>query len=631
MKTGRTRAAAALVAAAFTAAALAALAAGATSSSAVKLTEATDSRFPDMSFIVSLPQKRPLTAAQLKVTENGQPVRDLSVARPGAEGVGVVLVIDSSDSMAGRPISGAMAAARTFAERRAPGQRIALVTFNSTTTVALPLTSDKDQITAALAGTPELATGTHIYDALVQAATLLENSGVSAGSIVLLSDGEDVGSTTSRETAIETLNGARTRVFTVGLNSRQFSPEALQEIAAGTGGTYAEASGAAGLKQIYSQLGYTLSNEYLLRYRSLASPDEKVRVAAKVNGIPGTARASYVSPALPTAAATREASLWDRIVQSDITLILLVTLVVSAIGYAIFKILHRPDQELTRRIGQFVTLPEDEKAKEKARQNEIAAALAVDSKRPANGFWERFKEDMAIAGIETPARTIALLTVFGGLAVGVFVAVFLGSPIGLLAAFAAPVVARWGVTRRLQRTRRLFSDQLPDNLDVLSSGLRAGHSFTGALAVCVDDAAEPSKSEFRRVIADEQLGISVDESLHVTARRMDSRDIVQVALVARLQREAGTNAADVLDQVSDNVRARLDLRRLIASLTAQGRMARWIVSLLPVFLFVAIVALNKGYIEVLWQEPVGIVGLIAAIVMIIVGSQIIKRIVDIEA
>ena len=72
---------------------------------------------------------------------------------------------------------------------------------------------------------------------------------------------------------------------------------------------------------------------------------------------------------------------------------------------------------------------------------------------------------------------------------------------------------------------------------------------------------------------------------------------IQVALVARLQREAGTNAAEVLDQVSENVRNRMELVRLIRTLTAQGRMARWIVSLLPVFLFVAIYVLNREYLQ----------------------------------
>ena len=183
---------------------------------------------------------------------------------------------------------------------------------------------------------------------------------------------------------------------------------------------------------------------------------------------------------------------------------------------------------------------------------------------------------------------------------------------------------------RLRERRKAFADQLPENLDVLSSGLRAGHSFTGALAVCVDDASEPAKTEFRRVIADEQLGIPIDEAFHITGRRMENRDIVQVALVAKLQREAGTNAADVLDQVSENIRSRLELRRLIASLTAQGRLARWIVSALPVMLFLAIFLLNKAYLRPLWTEPAGIAALIIATLMLVAGSMIIKRIVNIE-
>ena len=86
----------------------------------------------------------------------------------------------------------------------------------------------------------------------------------------------------------------------------------------------------------------------------------------------------------------------------------------------------------------------------------------------------------------------------------------------------------------------------------------------------------------------------------------------------------------MLDQVSDNVRARLELRRLVSTLTAQGRMARWIVSLLPVGLFIAIFVLNPEYLTPLWEDPIGIVSLIFAGIMIVAGSLIIKRIIEIE-
>ena len=78
------------------------------------------------------------------------------------------------------------------------------------------------------------------------------------------------------------------------------------------------------------------------------------------------------------------------------------------------------------------------------------------------------------------------------------------------------------------------------------------------------------------------------------------------------------------------MRARLDLRRLVSTLTAQGRLARWIVSLLPVGLFIAIYLLNPDYLAPLWNETIGIVALIFAVIMVVTGSLVIKRIIEIE-
>src|SRR5207249_2256578 len=82
-------------------------------------------------------------------------------------------------------------------------------------------------------------------------------------------------------------------------------------------------------------------------------------------------------------------------------------------------------------------------------------------------------------------------------------------------------------------------EQLPDNLAVLASAIRAGHSFVGALSVVVNDAPEPARSEFQRVVADEQLGRPLDEALETVVYRMRNQDLAQVALVAALQRETG--------------------------------------------------------------------------------------------
>ncbi|HYS69974.1 MAG TPA: type II secretion system F family protein, partial [Gemmatimonadaceae bacterium] len=151
-----------------------------------------------------------------------------------------------------------------------------------------------------------------------------------------------------------------------------------------------------------------------------------------------------------------------------------------------------------------------------------------------------------------------------------------------------------------------------------------------ALSVVVNDAPDPARSEFQRVVADEQLGVPIDEALRVVVQRMESRELEQVALVGALQRETGGNTAEVLDRVTDTIRERFELRRTVSTLTAQGRMSRWVLTFLPVGLLLIISVVNPGYMHVMYQSTVGRVLLLMASISIIGGSLVIKRIVNIK-
>jgi tight adherence protein B len=111
---------------------------------------------------------------------------------------------------------------------------------------------------------------------------------------------------------------------------------------------------------------------------------------------------------------------------------------------------------------------------------------------------------------------------------------------------------------------------------------------------------------------------------------MDNRDLEQIALVAELQRESGGNAAEVVDSVADTVRGRFELRRLISTLTVQGRMSRWIVTALPIALVVIISLINPNYMHPLWVRTIGKVMIVLAVLLVIGGSLVIKKIVDIK-
>src|SRR5207245_7255857 len=156
------------------------------------------------------------------------------------------------------------------------------------------------------------------------------------------------------------------------------------------------------------------------------------------------------------------------------------------------------------------------------------------------------------------------------------------TPVLTLLALAPPLLVRTLYKEKLRKRRLAFEEQLPDNLTVLAASLRAGHGFATSLSAVLDQADEPSRSELRRAVADEQLGVPVEDALLRVAQRMASEDLEQIALVASLQRQTGGNTAEVLDAAVASIRERFQLRRLVRALTAQGRLARWVLIALPI-------------------------------------------------
>jgi tight adherence protein B len=603
-----------------------------------RITEA-GAAFPDRAYVLSLPTGMRLNTGQVEVEENGQGVNDLSVVPAGGADVkdfGVVLVIDASISMRGGPLKSALGAARAFALQRKAKQQFGIVTFNESPTVVLPLTADQSLIDAALAKTPPLNKGTRIYDAVDAAVSMLKTKHIDAGSIIVLSDGADTGSTATRQGVSSAARQAHVRLFTVGLRSRFFEKAPLARLAAEGGGRYAEAKKASDLTPIYSSLGSQLASEYLIRYRSLAGPGKKIAVRVRVAGLQGTAGSGYETPSLQIVKEAKRPfhpSRAERVWRSPGTMLVIVLLAATLIGIGVLSLAGGPRQgTLRRRMAEFVSIPQVATSRQRPSAVMTDRLLeGTESLFKGNTWWERFKWELRIAEIGMPAEQIAVLTVLGTVFT-LFVVKFLSNSLLVAVALSAavPYVVRWYLKRALARRRLRFAEQLPDNLQVLSSALRAGHSFVGALSVVVNDAPEPAKGEFSRVVADEQLGVPIEDALRVVVERMENRELEQVALVAALQRETGGNTAEVLDRVTDTIRERFELRRTVNTLTAQGRLSRWVLTLLPISLLVIITLINPGYIDILYSSLAGRILLVFAGISVTAGSFVIKRIVNIK-
>jgi tight adherence protein B len=609
------------------AATFAALASSAAPADQIRLAPAR-SAFPQRVYVLSLPAGKRLEKSAVKVTENGHGVVDLSVAPVGStKGVvsGTILAIDASESMRGAPIENAVKAARRFAARRNADHRLAILTFNSSASFALDFTRSQKAIQRTLADTPQLRFKTHLYDALAQGIAQIRLSQIGAASIVVLSDGADVGSSVTLDQVVQSAKDANVRIFTVGLPSKTFRPEPLKELANATRGSFVRAESPGDLTQIYDQLGYQLAHEYFVKYHSIERPGRPVEVSVSVTGAGKPATDTYFAPAIPVPSAVFHRSAWDGVWQSVFTMIAIALLVPALVAAAIALPVRHRGSTVRSRVSDYVSMP--------GHKRDLDALISrvftgTERSLERTRWWQRFKDSLQFADAPYPPVQVVFATVVVTLVVA-WVLSLIAAPL-IVCALAVPFVLRSIIKGRIARKRRLFGDQLADNLDVLASGLRAGHSLVGALAVVVADAPEPSKSEFQRVVADEQLGVPLDAALDRVVQRMRNRDLEQVALVAAVQSETGGNAAEVLDRVTDSIRERQELRRLIRTLTAQGRLARWIVSLLPVVLIIGIGLISPDYMHPMFTHTSGLMALFFGACLIVAGSVAIGKIVDIE-
>ncbi len=607
---------------------------GAAQASAGELTlsQASGVTFPNRAYILSSSSKGALSPSQIKVTEDGIPVQGLSIqpaSKIGQSHFGTVLLIDTSQSMAGAAEQNAIQAMKAFVAARNPQQPVGIVFFDQTPRVVVPMTTDNAKLDAALATTPALHSGTHIYDAVATALQLIAGAHLTGGSIVLASDGRDTGSTIAQGTVASKGIAQGVRLYTVGVNDSSFDGTTLNSLAEATGGTYTPADSSS-LVSLYHQLGVALSNEYLIVYKSRQPLGSKVAVVARVTG-QGSVIASYASPTVAPALPSGPASVAHptSFFHSTAAVLLVCLMCAVLLGLAIMSLTTRR-VGVQERVGPFVGLNPTPMVEDRPRTLVQRALGDPRSRRVEKSHWIAvLDEEIDVARIPiTPGRLI-VLTILATFVLG-YALLTLEGALAAALALLVPFGVRMGVRMKANRQRSAFSEQLPDNLAVVASALRAGNTFVGSLGVVTADAPEPSKRELRRALSDEQLGVPLVDALNKISDRMQSTDFHHVALVATLQAETGGNTAEVLDVVTDTIRERLELRRLVKTLTAQGRLAGTMLSGLPVALLLGVSLINPHYTSPLFHQTVGIIALAVAGIMVVVGSLVIRRIVNID-
>jgi tight adherence protein B len=201
--------------------------------------------------------------------------------------------------------------------------------------------------------------------------------------------------------------------------------------------------------------------------------------------------------------------------------------------------------------------------------------------------------------------------------------------IGAVIGFFIP---RFYVKRQQAVRLNKFNDQLGDMLNLMVNGLRAGYSTMQAMEAISRELPTPISDEFHRVVQEMQIGIPMEKALDNLLRRIPSEDLDFVITAINVQREVGGNLSEILDNISFTIRERVRIKGEIRVMTAQVRTSGIVLSLIPVFLTLALWFISPEYIGSFfdrgplcgWSAVVTIVG------MIVAGYFVMSKIADIE-
>jgi tight adherence protein B len=184
--------------------------------------------------------------------------------------------------------------------------------------------------------------------------------------------------------------------------------------------------------------------------------------------------------------------------------------------------------------------------------------------------------------------------------------------------------------KRSQRYGK-FIAQLPDALSMITSALRAGHSFQSALTVVSSEMPNPIAIEFASMVKDINLGIPVRESLARMVLKLDTLpDVRMFATAVAIQREAGGNLAEVLENLGYTIRERFKLKGQIAALTGQSRLTGYVLGGAPAVLLAGLSLFFYPYVQPLYETDMGHLALLIAFILQMIGFFVMKKIIDIR-
>jgi len=591
--------------------------------------------------------------ASVKVTIDGAAVTSSAApisAAPTHLDRAAMLVIDTSGSMSGDGLNGAKAAADAFLTSVPADVRVGLVTFSDAPHVVVPPTTHRAAVASAISKLHAQGE-TALYDAVALALRNLGTSGLR--NLLLLTDGADTRSHTKLDALLPAVQASKVTVDAVGFRTTDAQAAPLREIAANGGGEVVSASASAALAEAFHQAAQEISDQIIatvtvpqqfangshtIKLTTLAGSEQLTdSVFAPIGDVSSRARQPSSATYGPRSASVGK-TLSRPVFYAG--LIALFVAVVVLVAVALISINRQDRRSGVRRRLSIYTLTGRPVEESREESNAVLgdSAVARSAVELAGRVVARrdleatLGQKLEAGGI--PMRPAEWLILHVGIAVAAGILLLLVSNGGLLATFiglgAGGLLPWLYLVIKESRRSSAFLERMPDTLQLMAGGLRAGYSLPQSIDAVVREGSEPIASEFNRALVETRLGVAIEDALEGVAARMRSVDFDWVVMAIRIQREVGGNLAEVLSTVSATLRERERLRRQVRVLSAEGRLSAWILGLLPGVFFMYLLLVRKAYIRTLWHDSIGVVMIIFLAIDLTVGIFWLRKVIRVE-
>ena len=597
---------------------------------------------PQMSLIISIPAEVAATdpaAADFAVLVEGVRVSAdvFALVRNPME---VVIVIDTSGSMAGEPMQAAASAALGFVDSLPEIARVSLVTFGDEAVARNAMGATRSEVAESLSAL--VAEGeTALYDAMVTAASQFTEADARRV-LVVLSDGADTVSAASLDQAIAAAAAAGAEVRAVALQTSESAHDALSALT--SNGSITTAVDAADLAAAYQTVALELTGRYRLTFQ--AASTGSVQIDVFVNGPTRVLSSSRVvdltSGAVSQGVSPRPIPAgFDKNPTPAVPVIIAEPIGLSSswtlpAGIALVFV-----GALTM---LWLTSKDDDNSLAFAAPVEVDHSIERAGFIPAVGRRVKAIGDRIAGRNETGAMDRALdragvalrpgefvIVSATGVVVGVTAGLVMGGTIGAVFLGAAAAAAPRTILRTLaSRRRRAFANQLEGSSQTIAGSLRAGYGLVQAMSTVAEESPSPTSDEFNRVVVESRLGRSIEDSLAAMAERLENEDLGWVVEAIEIQHEVGGNLAEVLDTVTNTIRERNQLRRQVQALSAEGKISAIILISLPLVIAFFIAMISPDYLAELTDTGVGRIMIGVAVLLMLAGSAWIKKVIRVE-